>query len=603
MPINLRRFTLFWLLTLLTTLLALGASPVLAQEKSLVWERFDVDIQINKDTTFDVYEHQTIRFTQGTFTSGYRDIPINNFGSLDNWTLTDDQGHTYVRSDGSEEPYTFSVTEGGGHYVIRWYFPPEANSTTTYTLGYRVHEGLRYYEAGDQLWWVAIYGDRSFPVLAGRVRVVVPQGAQISQWAAYINAEDARNRATATLLDENRAILFELTDRLNGGEEFEVRVQFTHGIVDGVPAPWQAAADAQAAQREAEMAYRQRWGPIATLGLGALGLLLALGGPAALYALWYKLGRDKPVEMVADYLPEPPDDLTPGLAGVLLDENVDMQDIIATLVDLAERKAISITEEKQEGFFRMGSDFIYRRERKDVPLQPYEEALINAMFGDKDEVRLSDLKNRFYANVPILKQHMYDAVVSAGLFPRNPESVRTLYMVLGILGLIGSAALAVVLGIAFAGLTAAGILPGIGLGITSLGLMLLARAMPRKTDRGAELAARWQAFKQYLVNIDKYTDLEQQKQIWDRWLPYALAFGIDRAYIRKFEAVNAPAPGWYIPSPTLYGPYRPWFYGTGGPGGMPSAGGGGGGRPEGGGSMGGGLGDLSRGMGGSLSAM
>ena len=31
---------------------------------------------------------------------------------------------------------------------------------------------------------------------------------------------------------------------------------------------------------------------------------------------------------------------------------------------------------------------------------------------------------------------------------------------------------------------------------------------------------------------------------------------MDKEYIRKFEKVDAPAPGWYIPDPTLYGPYR-----------------------------------------------
>lgn len=93
------------------------------------------------------------------------------------------------------------------------------------------------------------------------------------------------------------------------------------------------------------------WGPLATLGFGALGALFLFGGPALLYLLWYRLGRDKPVEVIADYLPEPPDDLPPGVAGVLLDEQVDMQDIIATLVDLARRKAISITEEEKRGLF------------------------------------------------------------------------------------------------------------------------------------------------------------------------------------------------------------------------------------------------------------
>ena len=51
-------------------LLILHAHPASAQEKSLLWERFDVDIIIRKDGTFEVTEHQTIRFTRGTFTFG-----------------------------------------------------------------------------------------------------------------------------------------------------------------------------------------------------------------------------------------------------------------------------------------------------------------------------------------------------------------------------------------------------------------------------------------------------------------------------------------------------------------------------------------------------
>ena len=62
--------------------------------------------------------------------------------------------------------------------------------------------------------------------------------------------------------------------------------------------------------------------------------------------------------MVAEYLPEPPDDISPGLIGTLLDEQADMEDIVATLVDLAQRKIISITEE-QTGSLLTARDFVY----------------------------------------------------------------------------------------------------------------------------------------------------------------------------------------------------------------------------------------------------
>jgi uncharacterized membrane protein len=605
-----RRWSALFLAILFLWLGSLLYTPsVLAQDKSLVWDRFDVNLALNADGTISVAEQQTIRFTSGTFRFGYRDIPVTNLGYIDNWTVTDDSGNRYQLAYGGETPYTFTVEDNGSHYVVHWYFPPQANSTETYTLSYTVHDALRFYEGGDQLWWKAIYSDRGFPVLAGRVQVTTPPGADIVEWAAYINEYDARedNYATATLSENKRQIVFELQRRLGSNEELEVRVQFPHGVIAGTAPAWQQRADAELAQREADQAYRAQWGPWATLAFGALGLLFALGGPASLYLLWYNFGRDKPVEMVADYLPEPPDTLTPGMAGTLLDESVDMEDIIATLVDLARRQAISITQVQEDGFFRKSMDFVYRRERDDVDLLPYERDLLDDIFGRKDEVKLSDLKNKFYAKLPAIKRSLYDAVTAADLFPRNPEAVRQFYAVMGVLALVGAFVVGGILAATFGDLTGAAVLPGVGLGVTAIGLLILAQRMPRKSEHGAEVAARWRAFKRYLQNIDKYSDLEAQKVIWDRWLPYAIAFGIDREYIRKFEAVDAPAPGWYIPSPTMYEPYRRRYYGrpwVGGPvtGGPVMTGGG----SEGGGdgkSIGGGLGDLSRGLGTSLTSM
>ncbi|HRJ44018.1 MAG TPA: DUF2207 domain-containing protein, partial [Caldilineaceae bacterium] len=474
-------------IVLLAWLICLLAAPLVvrAQEKSLVWDRFDVDILVKADGTFDVAEHQRIRFTAGSFTLGFRELPINNFLYADNWAITDSSGNRYQLVSGGSQPYTFTVDDNASRYAIRWYFPPTANTSETYSLSYTVHGGLRLYDGGDQLWWKAIYSDRSFPVLDGRVNVFVP--AEIQEWGAYINARDAKDSASATVLEGRKTIVFDLDRRLNSGQDFEVRVQFLHGVVAASVQPWQARADEDVAAREAEQAYIDTWAPLATLGFGALGALFLFGGPALLYLLWYKLGRDKPVDMVADYLPEPPDDLPPGVAGALLDEQVDMQDIIATLVDLARRKAISITEVKR-GSFLTSTDFIYRRERDDVPLSDFEEGLLNGVFGKKDEVELSDLKNKFYKKLPGLKKALYEDVTARQLFVSNPESVRNQYGCLGVflLGLAGLAGIALVG--AFGDLTAAAFLPGFGMGITAFGFLILSRFMPRKTDSGSESA-------------------------------------------------------------------------------------------------------------------
>ena len=167
---------------LLGALLIVPVQSASAQEKSLVWERFDVDIVIRPDGAFDVTERQTIRFARGTFTFGFREIPRDRVSSISNWSLTDGSGNSYRLAGTGREPFTFTVTEQDSRYIIYWFFPPVAGRSETYTIAYAVNGGLRYYEDGDQLWWQAIYGERTFPVREGRVHLSAP--APIQAWAA-----------------------------------------------------------------------------------------------------------------------------------------------------------------------------------------------------------------------------------------------------------------------------------------------------------------------------------------------------------------------------------------------------------------------------------
>ena len=212
---NVRRRWIWTLLAaaMLAGLVLLSALPTLAAEKSIVWDRFDVDITVNTDGTFDVAEHQTIRFIDGTFTFGYRSLAKGNFGYASDWAITDEAGNTYTQANWGEEPFTFTVDDQGSEYVIRWYFPA-TSEPETYTLSYRVHDGLRYYTGGDQVWWKAVYSDRTAPVLASRVRVLLPAPAVMQQYAAYINSSDARDRVNGEVLDEGRAVIFDTIDAL-----------------------------------------------------------------------------------------------------------------------------------------------------------------------------------------------------------------------------------------------------------------------------------------------------------------------------------------------------------------------------------------------------
>jgi hypothetical protein len=131
--------------------------PPAPPRKSLVWERFDVDLQVNLDGTFDVAEHQSDPIFCGwkPLPSATATFPKRHLASLSEWSVVDAAGNRYTQAEGGRLPYTFVVDDVGSSYTIRWYFPGRPTSPRACALRYRVHDGLRHYAGGGQLWWKA----------------------------------------------------------------------------------------------------------------------------------------------------------------------------------------------------------------------------------------------------------------------------------------------------------------------------------------------------------------------------------------------------------------------------------------------------------------
>ena len=115
------------------------------------------------------------------------------------------------------------------------------------------------------------------------------------------------------------------------GDSVEVRVQYAHDARMKKPS-WQAGYDR-------ERAYLDHWQPIVSLLLLAITVLFTVGGVLFVVLRYLSHGRDPQALVVPTYLSEPPSDERPGVVGLLLDEKADMQDIMATLLDLARRGA------------------------------------------------------------------------------------------------------------------------------------------------------------------------------------------------------------------------------------------------------------------------
>ena len=573
---------------LLILFLSALAPTAAAQLKSFHWTEWNIDVVLQPDGSLAVTETQTLDFSGAPFTFGFRSIPVGRAGNNDGIRdVSVREGDLVYRESSSNAAGTFEVVDQGDETRINWYFDP-ALGENTYTFSYIVDGAVRAGTAdegsGDQIFWTVIPSDAPARIDASRTTITLPEGVYPQRFTgtedylveAYIN-DVATSDVAITVSEDERTIVYETLRALMPGEKLDVRVQFPHGLLPIVTPAWQASE-----QRD----------DVVGLGVLAVSLLLLVGGPLGVLLLWYLRGRDPQLGIVVpDYVTEPPDALPPAIVGALIDEKVDMQDIISTLIDLAHRGYLTMEEKEKRGYQ-------YTRTAKpDSDLREYERTFLTRVFRGEETRSLSSLQNKFYSAIPELKRQIDEAIVAEGLLPRAPQNVRTIYTVLAAAVLVLGVASLFLIGIFLGNNAGLACFPMMAIVGTAIALFIAARHMPRKTAKGAEAAAKWQAFKTYLKNIKEYADIEQSGDIFDKYLAYAVAFGLERSFINTFsQATTTPIPPWYTPFPTMGHPMG----GGMGPVIM------GGPRPSGGGSVGGGmpsLGDISGGLTGGLAGM
>jgi len=539
------------------TLFVLGmATAAQAQSRSLYWRRWDVTID-NVDTTsnfFRVTEVHDIQFVGGSFRYGFRAIPIGDrLDRISNVQVS--EGSTPLQQGCAESAGTYCVTSDGNELQIVYYFlRPAQNEQRVFTITYDVSGPLFYYEGGDQIDWFAIAPDHAYPIQSAVVTVRLPE--------AYAPRESdpvAAYGAPAEITRDGNVVTFRASRQIAANESLEVRVQFPHNPAGRV-ADWQAAFDQQA-----------RLYPILNLLLGAGSIVLAIGGVALTYYRWWSRGRDPEVGVAPEYLAAPPSDLPPAVAGTLIDENAELRDVLSTIIDLARRGYLVIEEDRSEGFLGLGgrTTFTFKRTAKplsDNNLRRYEQTLLTKLFGRKNAVEMEALKNKFYAHIPTIQNQLYEEVVNEGFFTASPQAIRRRWMWLGgglvMVALFSGPFLLAVLGAEAGVAPEALICLPMALGLVGLVMLIAGPRMPAKTAKGAEEAAKWRAFKTYLQNVRQYADLEAATDQFNDYLPYAIAFGLERTWVNQFTQVEStPIPYWYYPR-HIGGPWaRGYTYG------------------------------------------
>lgn len=523
-----------------------------------VINQFHSDIAIQADGSVLVSETAAVDFAGLEKHGIYRDLPVVY------WRESGEEVYTRISQvevlqDGAKAQ--FEITRNSANMRIRI---GDANQTISgaheYVISYRVLGVLQAFEGFDEFNWNVTGNEWEAPIERASANVTVP--AEILQAACYEG--EPGSSTPCAVIDAAAGLVHVESENLAPGEGLTAAVGYAAGIVPIVtvarpPSP-------------ADIIFS----PI-TFGVG---IIVFLAGAGWIVYRWWRYGRDRfwqrahlPGErsdragkdLSEGILPlffrqsisveyEPPDGLRPAEIGVLMDERADALDVSATIVDLASRGYMTITEVPKKWIFGSADYTFVRTDKADDDLLNYERELLTRLFDGGKETKLSDLKNTFYKDLAQVKKLLYEEVAGKGLFAGSPDTVRQLsaakgigLLVLGVVCVVGAVMwLSNVQTVYAAQQVMAG--AGGGLAGTAAVMILFSRVMPRKTGYGRELYERSRGYELFVSGTEKYrARFYEDKGLFAEVLSYAIMFGVTDKLAKAFKdmGIEPTEPAWF----------------------------------------------------------
>lgn len=488
-------------------------------------ENYQVEIKVENNGDLRVVERITVNFGQELKHGIYRDIPlefINPAGVRHSLKISD----IHVTDEKLSTLKTL-LSHSPGHIRIRIGDPNSyVSGMQNYVIRYKIKYAL--YSLGniDELYWNAIGTGWDVPIKRGIVSVTLPFDNPSIQYACYTGAFGSQGR-DCRATKQGSEIVFTLMRQLAPREGMTVAVGWPQGLINfRTEPPW----------------WQNPW-LFAKIYIPSIILLF--------YLYWRKRGRDQGGRGVIQVQYFPPEGVTPIEAGTLIDEKVDSRDIVAEIIDLARRGYIKIIEIEEKAFlFGKQKDYIFQRQKdydNELLSNSFDREIMNGIFEGGRTRKLSQLKKRFYQSIPLINKSVYSALTEKGYFFQNPLSIRNKFTATGfftfVLSFIGGVALSVIFFMNPIPFMLSGM-------VTGIGLIVLGKFMPRKTRKGTELKEYLQGYEEFISRverdvIEKLFPPDKIPEVFEKTLPYAIAFGEAEKWASAFEGLFIEPPRWY----------------------------------------------------------
>lgn len=338
----------------------MASLPAWAQGERIL--SFDSRIEIRADASLVVTETIRVRAERQDIKRGiYRDFPQLYRGR---WELNQRTGFDVlsVRRDGKPESFHLESRDNGRRVYIGQSSVYLAPGEYTYELTYRTDRQLSFFKDHNELYWNVTGNGWVFPMDAVTATVTLPPGAAVTSSEAYTGLQDARGRDYTRAEPASNVVTFAATRRLGQKEGLTIVVAWPKGFVRA------------ATPRDQWMnLLRDNVGVAIALG----GLLFVLG---YYFIVWAAVGKDPATGTIIP-LYAPPKGLSPAAVRNLVEMRFDHKAFAANLISLAVKGAITIDQDSEKVY-------TVNRKNRDADLLPDEKVLWDKLLDARASLQL-----------------------------------------------------------------------------------------------------------------------------------------------------------------------------------------------------------------------
>lgn len=488
-------------------------------------KQYMVDVKVNQDASLEITETIDVHFTEmrrGIF----RLIPYKYLITA----LTDgaEKADRQLESNGMTQTIIEEVDVPGWKFVVSnegTYKKIRIGDKDTYITGdqqyvirYKVLNAINFFKDKSEL-YLNIIGDRWDVPINSVIFSVSLYDALPIEPAFFVATgyTGSKENKTVSKWVENKVFTGNTTEHLMVGQGLTLGIVFPSGFLE----------------KQNYMLRGLEW------------LLQPIFVFFLMFLVWRRWGKDDPLTITTEFYP--PKNVSPSVAGYLVDDRLDRRDLTALIPYWGGGGYLQVKETEKSTLLGLVKNTEYEFLKvKDLPASAltFEKTFFNGIFNNGDKVALSSLKDVFYKTMAKARGELVSEVDAGAYYVKYSRGIGCVFslfgfglLVYGLYCLIAYWGNPVWLPVSFIA--------------SAIIIFVFAALMSKKTEKGTDLVEKLKGFKEFIKKVEKdrlALFLKENPHYFDIVLPFAIVFGVADTWKDKLKGLDVPPPDWYAGS-------------------------------------------------------